>query len=180
LEVIHANPDLRFVISVDPDRNYLIKKAECYKENSLVYTTEVLSFIDSNGLYIPKEIISVMSITNEQSKRPTVITAKKYISVKSLNQALPSEAFAISKIPQWARVQDENNGKYYIWGKEKPYLTFDSVEAARQWEYETHNNRYLWIPISAFTLIVFVPLAVLFLYLRRHAIVSKPETESTK
>jgi hypothetical protein len=175
LEIIHKNPNLRFVVSVDPSRNYLIHKVECYKENVLSHTVEVSSYIDSNGVYIPKEIKSVIYQATDSSKKPTIITAHKYVTVKSINQAIPSEAFEISKIPEWARVQDENNGKYYIWGKGKPHLTFDSVEAARQWEIKMHD-RYLWIPITLFTLIVLVPLTVLFIYLKRRARISPPAT----
>jgi lipopolysaccharide export LptBFGC system permease protein LptF len=146
---------------------------ECYKDNALSYTAEVSSYVISNGLYIPKELKSVICQSTDSSKKPTVITVYRYVTVKSINQVIPSEAFEIT-IPQWARVQDENTKKYYIWGKGKPYLTFDSVEAARQWEYEMNNKRYLWIPITAFVLIVLVPLIILFVYLKRHAKVSPP------
>ncbi|MGA2798598.1 MAG: hypothetical protein ABSE63_13535 [Thermoguttaceae bacterium] len=173
LEIVHKSPNLRFMVSVDPSRNYLIQKVECYKDNALSYTAEVSSYVISNGLYIPKELKSVICQSTDSSKKPTVITVYRYVTVKSINQVIPSEAFEIT-IPQWARVQDENTKKYYIWGKGKPYLTFDSVEAARQWEYEMNNKRYLWIPITAFVLIVLVPLIILFVYLKRHAKVSPP------
>jgi len=120
LDVKPIGEKSRFMVAVDPNNGFLVRKVEQYTSGTLSTEAEVMSYSDrGGGVFVPTRIREHIYLHDKLS---STITTDARVTVKSVNQPIPSQAFDVV-FPEWTRVMDHSTGKIYIWGKNGPYKT---------------------------------------------------------
>jgi len=128
-------PNLGLVVHcwLDPKAGLLLRRvdhdlAAKRDRKATSNTLEVMGF-ESYGLgtYFPKEV------NGRLTEGGRAMTYRYEFEVKSINQPLPPDTFAV-KFPDWLHIVNSGTGKIHIWGADdKPRQTFNTTKEFNDW-----------------------------------------------
>jgi len=168
-ELSLKTPEISYLVSLSPSHGYLISKVEA-KLSVGRYTCTVDEYMESEGgVFLPKRV----KIDQTIKQRYLMETLMHDVEV---NVPIDDNEFQVS-FPEGIGVSNLAENVHYIWGKGKPELTFDTLDAFNSWKQSqtaglmkqfgrAGSGRLEWVVLG----VVFVLLAMLVVgrkFLRR-------------